>query len=275
MDKAVLFMQKFKITLMQSFSKCLLMLSPSYALKLTQKLLCKPIRKQSRWPKQVKQFNIMTRHGKARVYKYGEGKTVWLIHGWSGSAHQFWPLMQRLADKGYEVIAFDLPGHGQSQGHYSSLPKMIRAFDDVSASLPSPQLVVTHALGASVLANSQWFKDYHRELFLIAPVLKYYELLQNKVKRIGLDKQLLDILVHHSYSREKMLITELNALPKLQTFTGKIKVAHDKIDELSTPELSKKLVAATDGELITTNNLGHIKILKSRTVLNSIEACIG
>jgi len=249
------------------------MLSPLYALKFTQKLLCKPIRKPGRWPKQVAQFSIMTRHGKARAYKYGTGKTVWLIHGWSGSAHQFWPLMQRLADKGYEVVAFDLPAHGQSQGHYCTLPKMIRAFDDISNSLPSPQLVITHALGASVLANSEWFKSFHKEILLIAPVLKYYELLQNKVKRIGLDKQLLDMLIHHSYRREKMLITELNAMAKLQTFTGKLKVAHDKLDELSTPEICKKLAEVTNGELITTNNLGHTKILKSRTVLNSIDAC--
>jgi len=268
----MLLFHKFRITMMRAFSKFLLLLAPSVALKLTQKFICKPIRKPSNWPKQVKQFNTMTRHGKVRTYKYGSGKTIWLVHGWSGSAFQFWPLMQRLADKGFEVISFDLPGHGQSQGHYSSLPKMIRAFDDISASLLQPQQVITHALGASVVANSQWFKSYHQELFVIAPVLKYFELLQTKINKIGLDQQLFDNLIHHIYRREKMLLTELNSMPHIQAFTGRLNIIHDKYDTLSPATICEKLAKVTNAEVLTMNKIGHNKMLRSKTVLEFIDA---
>src|SRR6267378_1472357 len=43
-------------------------------------------------------------------YRWGSGsKRVLLVHGWGGRAAQFFALIPRLVDAGFEVIAFDAP----------------------------------------------------------------------------------------------------------------------------------------------------------------------
>jgi hypothetical protein len=73
-------MQKIRTNLMQTLTKHYFMFAPSLALILSKDLLLKPKRQPSRWP------STKTRFVKVRTYKYGHGKTIWLIHGWSGSA---------------------------------------------------------------------------------------------------------------------------------------------------------------------------------------------
>jgi len=44
----------------------------------------------------------------------GSGQPVLLLHGWGASAKLMWPLAKRLAPLGYQVLAPDLPGFGDS-----------------------------------------------------------------------------------------------------------------------------------------------------------------
>jgi pimeloyl-ACP methyl ester carboxylesterase len=45
----------------------------------------------------------------------GAGLPVVLLHGNAGFTHDYSALMQRLAERGYRALAFDRPGHGQSE----------------------------------------------------------------------------------------------------------------------------------------------------------------
>lgn len=84
--------------------------------------------------------------------EWGSGdRCAVLLHGMSASSRVFHRLGPALADRGFRVVAPDLPGHGRSapDPHAS-----IESFADaVLASVPArPQLAVGHSMGGMVLA---------------------------------------------------------------------------------------------------------------------------
>jgi len=257
------------------FTRCLRVSAPLIATNVSQKIWLKPKERRDYWPKFVKQFDCDTRHGVVKGYRYGHGKEIWLIHGWSGSGFQFWPLMQKLADKGFSTVTFDFPAHGFSEGKFANLPKMIQAFDDIGLcskriGLSPPGLVITHSMGASVVANSVWLNKFEGDLMLIAPVLDTYKLLQEKTVQIGFDQILFNRIIKDIKTKDRMNIPDLNATSSLCNFSGNIKVIHDITDSFAPIEDSKNLVKLAGAELYLTDNLGHGRILKSSKIVNLV-----
>lgn len=256
-------------------TKLLKVLAPELSKTIARKALLTPKKSpRSKWPSHVKKFSIRTRHGRVKAYKYGKGKCIWFVHGWSSSAYDFWPLMQQLVERGYCCISFDFPGHGNNQekNKYSSLPQMVKVFEDISSTLLDPNMVITHSMGASVVANSNWFKQYKSDLLLISPVMDSYALLQKLVNESGFDQELFDCIIHDIYKRDKLYLPDLNAIPRLKSFEGTIKIIHDKHDALSPVAESELFSEQSEVKLITTNKLGHKKILRSKSVLNAVES---
>jgi pimeloyl-ACP methyl ester carboxylesterase len=89
---------------------------------------------------------------KLHTREWGTGDRVAvLVHGMMGESRQFWEVGPALADRGFRVIAVDLPGHGHSG---PCLSGGLGAFAErLVASVPGkPELALGHSLGAMVVA---------------------------------------------------------------------------------------------------------------------------
>ena len=78
------------------------------------------------WPHAAHSKFIDVRPHRWHVQEMGQGDTVLLLHGASGSTHSWRDVMQDLATD-HHVVAIDLPGHGLTKigsRHRSSLPLM-------------------------------------------------------------------------------------------------------------------------------------------------------
>ncbi|RMI27817.1 alpha/beta fold hydrolase [Nocardia stercoris] len=87
------------------------------------------------------------------IREWGTGDRIAvLIHGLTTDSTSWWQLGPALAERGYRVLAPDLPGHGQSpgQGGYS-IEAMTHALTEA---LPyGPELAIGHSLGGLLLAK--------------------------------------------------------------------------------------------------------------------------
>ncbi|WP_203881971.1 alpha/beta fold hydrolase [Planotetraspora kaengkrachanensis] len=84
--------------------------------------------------------------------EWGAGdRTAVLIHGMMGDSRSWWEIGPVLAERGYRVIAVDLPGHGRSPRHPDGDLESFAAavLQSVTA---GPALAMGHSLGGSVLA---------------------------------------------------------------------------------------------------------------------------
>ena len=85
----------------------------------------------------------------------GHGPAILLVHGTAASVHSWRDVVPLLASD-HQVVAIDLPGHGQTKAQNTSdfrLERMAIGLGAVMAALKiSPQTVVGHSAGAAILA---------------------------------------------------------------------------------------------------------------------------
>lgn len=98
----------------------------------------------------------------------GGDEVAVLVHGMLGESRQFWEVGPALADRGYRVVAVDLPGHGLSP----RLPD--GGLDDWAEALAgsvtrAPALALGHSLGAMVLSAALPLLRPHRAVYIDVP----------------------------------------------------------------------------------------------------------
>ncbi|THB71526.1 MAG: alpha/beta fold hydrolase, partial [Desulfobulbaceae bacterium] len=91
-----------------------------------------------------------------KVYRWGSGPKILLVHGWGSRGSHMGFIARNLAKAGYEAIAFDGPAHGRSRKHSeinrSSLPEFCRAIYHLTAILGGIHGIIGHSFGAAAAA---------------------------------------------------------------------------------------------------------------------------
>ncbi len=80
--------------------------------------------------------------------------TVLVLHGWNSRTDHLYAVIDGLRRAGLRVVAFDLPGHGQSGGRSLHMAGAVAAFNAVIARLGPAQVIVGHSFGGAVTVNA-------------------------------------------------------------------------------------------------------------------------
>lgn len=124
-------------------------IAPKHAVKTARRLFLTPAkgRETNPMPDGMVVNAVPTAQGKMMTYKLGSGPTWVLTHGWSGSSNQFFPLMEYIAEAGFTALAYDHPGHGNSEGKEGSIPAFLNALDDILNQQDTIEGVIAHSMG--------------------------------------------------------------------------------------------------------------------------------
>jgi magnesium chelatase accessory protein len=121
------------------------------------------------WPHAKHSRFVDVRPHHWHVQEMGQGDSILLLHGASGSTHSWRDVMTNLA-RDYHVIAIDLPGHGQTRlgsRHRSSLPLMAQ---DVQSLIDHEgwalKAILAHSAGAAL--GLRILQGSHLDIPLIA-----------------------------------------------------------------------------------------------------------
>jgi len=105
------------------------------------------------WPHAEHSRIVQVRPHRWHVQEKGQGETILLLHGASGSTHSWRDVMTDLA-RDHHVVAVDLPGHGQTKlgsRHRSSLSLMAQ---DLQSLIDHegwvPKAILAHSAGAAL-----------------------------------------------------------------------------------------------------------------------------
>ena len=108
------------------------------------------------------------------VQEMGQGDTILLLHGASGSTHSWRDVMTDLA-RDYHVVAIDLPGHGLTKlgsRHRSSLPLIAQ---DVQSLIKDqgwhPKAILAHSAGAALGLRLLQETESNTPLIAVNPAL--------------------------------------------------------------------------------------------------------
>ncbi|MEH6529825.1 MAG: alpha/beta hydrolase [Photobacterium frigidiphilum] len=249
-------------------------IAPKHARHIARKILLTPVRRRqpSTLPDNMVRKVVETPEGKMMTYQLGSGP-VWVLgHGWSGSASQFFTLMEHIAATGYTAIAFDNPAHGQSEGIYGHLPGFIKAFDGVLDTLEEPVAgVVAHSMGGAIILESRHQALEGKPVLLVAPVLNYAENLLGMVERSGYSTKVFHELIDEIAVEYQYPLESINPLIRLEMLQSSAIIVHDKGDKIAPFEQSQQASEMKHVQLFATEGLGHGRILKSPPLLAAFD----
>ena len=85
------------------------------------------------------------------IWRWGprDAPAVLLAHGWGGYAAQMRAFVFPLLSAGYQVIAYDQPAHGISEGKLTGLPDFAEVLAEVSWHYGGAHAFIGHSLGAA------------------------------------------------------------------------------------------------------------------------------
>src|SRR5688572_20817624 len=81
-----------------------------------------------------------------------DAPAVVLAHGWGGYAAQMRAFVFPLLSAGYQVIAYDQPAHGVSEGRLTGLPDFAEVLAEISWHYGDATAFIGHSLGAAAAA---------------------------------------------------------------------------------------------------------------------------
>ncbi|CAI9400000.1 alpha/beta fold hydrolase [Nocardioides sp. T2.26MG-1] len=227
-------------------------------------------------------FTVTAQGAAVRGHVWGSGPVVYLVHGWGGRGSQLAGFVEPLVATGHRVVLFDGPAHGDSDPGPAGARRthgveLGKALDAVAARFGPAEAVVAHSLGtiATYLAlRFGWLGT--RRLVLLAPMVEAASLFDGFQAALGFGDR-----TRRAFDRA---VDELVGVPvadfdaRVQaTYAGPLPtlVVHD-VGDRQTPYADARGLAESlpDARLVTTEGLGHRRILRDPDVVARVTAFI-
>jgi len=202
------------------------------------------------------------------------GKKILIIHGFASSIANFEQYIRPLISKGYEVLAFDAPGHGNSGGKMITAPLFAKMITTINEMFGPIQSFMAHSFGGLALsiALENIEHDENDKVVFIAPatetktaINQFFHLLKlNGEVRKEFDKLITGIGGHPAewYSIRRVI----------KNIKAKILWMHDEGD-IQTP-INDALKVKNDNpgniKFIITKGLGHRRIYRDPKTMQEI-----
>lgn len=209
-----------------------------------------------------------------RVWQWGEsGPPILFVHGWSGRGTQIASYVKPLVDKGFRVISFDAPAHGESGGKHTHIFHIVDALSALLKETGPAHGFITHSMGAMVLALLLDEKPIAERFVLLCPPTNLTAMLHNFQNQLSIPDQVIENLrvsLVEEFGHE--VEEELSLLNKTHQFKAPVLIIHDENDEElhweASEDLAQKIPAA---EFHKTQGLGHIRVLYDASVINEVS----
>ena len=200
-------------------------------------------------------------------------KQVFLSHGWADSTNRFTYLINALLANNYTVWSIDHIGHGRSEGDIAHLFGFIDGLTEsikyINKRSKNPlNNFVGHSMGALALLNLD-LKD--SKLMLISMPAYFFENMFQRIGQNGFSEAFLEntlYKVSKKYNKNWKELSPQNNLDKIERNDSFI--IHDKEDPVCSYQNLMEITKENKYKLISTERLGHLKILKDDFVLDQI-----
>jgi pimeloyl-ACP methyl ester carboxylesterase len=275
------FLEKPGMRILRTAFRTLDRTCPPLAVQLGWFVLSTPPRFAPRPHEQTVQAQASTRSfqlGRKRIALYewgsGGGPVALLVHCWGGRAMQMGAFVAPLLARGWRVVAFDAPAHGQSSGRRTDMIEFAQTLAAVAAHLGSLGAIVGHSFGAgmtqlayrhhglsaerivmiSSFTESTWITDRFGEFFGLSP--QVIEGGRRKFAR------------HYAHLGDWQ---QLSVKDALRDHTVPTLIVHDTQDqEIGFTHAQQLHAVAPHSRLLATSGLGHRRILRDADVVQQV-----
>lgn len=261
--------------------RVLSLISPRKTAVAAFRLFCTPLNKSKKQSPPVFKFAEpvyeLFNGRKLKGYRWnkGQNKKVLLLHGFESAAHKFHNYVLLLIEKGYEVLAFDAPAHGSSDGETINAVEYKEMIKKIMADYGPIDSFIAHSFGglAVCLALEDVPHSSNTKAVLIAPATETTTAINHAFKLIGItnkkvreefDKIILELGGH---GPEWFSVTRA-----IENVKASVLWVHDANDD-TTPlidALKTKDKKLPHVRFIITKGLGHRRIYTDKEVMEEV-----
>lgn len=209
-------------------------------------------------------------------WNHPQPKKALLLHGFASAAYKFEGYVAPLIKKGYEVLAFDAPAHGNSDGKTTNALEYAEMIRQIISRYGPIDSFIAHSFGgiALSLAMETFPHDDNCKIVFIAPATETTSAVNGafamlRIKDAGVRKAFDQIILTKTGKP-----TEWFSIRRaVKNIKAKILWVHDEDDDI-TP-LSDAVKVQQDHhphiQFMITKGLGHRKIYHDKAVKKAIE----
>ena len=212
---------------------------------------------------------------KGHRWNHPQQKKALILHGFGSAAHKFEAYAKLLADKGYEVLAFDAPAHGKSDGKMTNAVEYSEMITKVIEEFGPIDSFVAHSFGgmALSLAMENIPHDKNLKFVFIAPATETVSAVDGAFSLLKLKDKVVrkefDNIVYELSGRKSEWFSMRRAM---QNIKASILWIHDEDDDV-TPWADAEKVKSDNHpniKFVLTKGLGHRKIYHDKAVKDQV-----
>ena len=249
--------------------------SPTLSSRLLGRMFTTPMRhrtpaREQRWLVGASEERLPFDEGRSlRMHRWGSGPTVLLVHGWSGRGSQLGAFAAPLVQRGFRVVTFDAPGHGEHGRGRTALPELVDAVERVASHVGPLHAVVAHSLGTSAATIAMARGLRSKRLVFLSPPDNPPAFLGRMAHRIGFSPAVARGAQRRLEARYGMRFDDARAAPLAQRMKAPLLIVHDRDDD-DVPHAEGRALAAhwPGARLVTTEGLGHRRIVRDPEVVS-------
>ncbi len=216
-------------------------------------------------------------HKKMNGYRWNHPKPrkVLILHGFGSAAHKFEDYAIKLIDKGFEVLAFDAPAHGHSEGNTTNAVEYCEMIKEVMEKFGPIAYFIAHSFGgiSLSLALEQVKHSAGTKLVFIAPATETTSAVDGAFKMLKLTNATVrnefDKLIFEYSGRQTEWFSMRRAMHHINATVLWI---HDEDDDVTpwTDALKVKEDNHPNIKFLLTKGLGHRKIYRDPDIQNRV-----
>lgn len=207
------------------------------------------------------------------TYHWGDsGPIVLLVHGWSGRGTQLGSFVEPLIKAGYRVLSFDAPAHGKSAGKKTNLFQVADTLVALQQHFGPFDSVISHSFGGPCVATAIQ-RGFKINCFVsIAPPANTLGLVEKFIGILRIPPKAGNNMIQRFEKAFGETIWEdvsmINTVKELE-MPGLL-IHDDNDSDIPWQEGHAVSQAWGNAEFMKTSNLGHRRILRDASVIESV-----
>ena len=273
--------QKIALRYIRAKFKMLTAVSKRLAAEKAFDLFCTPFMKSKvRTPvifEEAEQLSFKLDGLKIKGFRWNHSKPhkVLILHGFGSAAHKFHQYISPLIEKGYEVLAFDAPAHGLSEGTRINAVLYCQMIEKVMELYGPVKGFLAHSFGgmALSLALEKMSGTADMNIALIAPATETSTAVDGAFKLLQLKdatvRQEFDKIIFEHSGQKTAWFSIKRAM---QNIKAKVLWLHDEDDDITplADALKVKEENFANIKFVITQGLGHRKIYGDNAIKKQV-----
>lgn len=272
--------QKIAINYLRARLNMLAVVSPLRAAREAMQLFSTPQHKSNRTAPDIfktSERQVFKLHGKKVSgfrWNYPQSKKMLILHGFESSSFKFEHFISRGIKQGYEVLAFDAPAHGLSEGKTITLPEYIEMIRKIVENYGPIDAFICHSFGG--IAISHYLEtvkhDRNTKVVLIAPATETTTAIDSFFRFLQLNDKVRKEFEALIYERSGVKSSHFSIRRAMKNIRASVLWIHDEDDQITpiSDVLKVKEKNFPNIDFMFTKGLGHSRIYRDIEVKKKV-----